>query len=290
MLRHVGYVCLVVAFVAFAYYGLIARARTSGDAAPKTDAASRDELRLEVGVLTQRAMHMEVARGYPWPSLRGELATLKRGLPPDPGKPTAEESRDAITRTVLAMRFKMPTGPLSWDQVVDALRERYEPKGVKVLTGPTKFKPPEGFRLEFPDEEWTGFRAVSFMYQMSQQMVGYQISSEGICVGTDFAVNYEMREAQLIENRRRVAAENAEPVLDAEFRPDFVDATVESIARFVQAQTGVDLVADPEMWGDGIAVRWRGEPRKLRDSLDQLALKLHAYWRYKNGRVWLLKP
>jgi hypothetical protein len=188
------------------------------------------------------------------------------------------------------MRFKMPTGALSWDQIVAALRERFEPEGVKVLTGTSKMQPPEGMRIELPDIEWTGMQYLSRAYGASQQMVGFQVCSEGVCVGTNEAVNYEMQSARLIECRRRVAVEHGAPALDAEFRPDFVDAPMGSIARVVQAQTGVDLVADPEIWDTGTVVRWRGGPRPLRVALDQLCVPLRAYWRYKDGRVWLLRP
>jgi len=290
MLRNVAYGALVVSFVAFAYYGLIARARAPGAATPTPDVATPDETPLEVGAFAHGALHMEISRGYPWPALREQVPLYKRDLPPDLGKPSAEDSTIAVTTTLQRMRFRMPTGPLSWPQIVDELRKRFEPEGVRVLTGPSKFQPPEGLRLELPDIEWTGFSYVSRMYIASQQMVGFQTCSEGICVGTNEAVNYEMQSAKLIENRRRVAAEHASPALDAEFRPDFVDAPMGSIARVVQAQTGVDLVADPEIWDTGTVVRWRGDPRPLRDALDQLVVKLRAYWRYKDGRVWLLRP
>jgi hypothetical protein len=291
MLRHVAYGCLVVSFVAFAYYGLIARARAPDAATPTaTDDATQDEIPLEVGVLTQHALHKEIARGYPWPTLRESVPLYKRDLPPDLGKPSGDESRDNATITLSKMRFKMPTGPLSWPQIIDALRERFEPNGVKVLIGPAKLQPPEGLRMTLPDQEWTGIQIVSYMYQASQQMVGYQMCSEGVCVGTNGAVNYEMQTARLIEYRRRLAAEHAAPALDVDFRPDFVDAPMGSFDRVVQAQTGIEVVADPEIWDMGTVVRWRGEPRKLRDALDQLTVKLRAYWRYKDGRVWLLKP
>jgi hypothetical protein len=291
MLRHVAYACLLVSFVSFAYFGLVARAR-GPDAATfsKTDDETQDEIPLQVGAFTHRALHMEIARGYPWPSLRESVPLYKRGLPSDNARPSAEDLTNEATIKLFHMRFKMPAGSLSWAQIVAALRERFEPEGVRVLIGPPKFQPPEGFRMEFADIEWTGIQIGSYMYQASRELVGYQISSEGICLGTDLAVNYEMQEARLIEYRRRVAVENTVPLFDVEFRPDFFDAPMGSIARIVQAQTGVDLVADPGIWELGTVVRWRGEPRKLRDALNQLCVKLHAYWRYKDGRVWLLKP
>jgi hypothetical protein len=289
MLRHVGYACLVVGFAAAAFYGLAGWAR--GPSASRAEVeAGLDEIPLQEGALTRHALQMDASRGYPWPALRETLQIYKRDLPPDLAVPSAEDSEKRVILALSDLKLTMPTGPLTWPQVLAALRERFEPVGVKVLAGTPKMQPPEGFTIELPYTQYTGIQVLSYMYPASQQMIGYRCSSEGVCVGTSRAVNYEMSEARLIELRRRVAPEHAAPVLDAEFRPDFIDAPMGAISRVIYAQTGVELVADPELWDTGVVIKWRGEARKLRDALDQLSVKLHAYWRFRDGRVWLLKP
>ena len=293
MLRHVAYGCLVLGFVAFGWYGLArwAGASRGKDRTPKSLDTAQDEIPLAAGALTRAKMHQEVVRGFPWPALREEIPRYKRDLPPDPATPSVYDQTRVITEKLTRLTVHMPHGPQTWPQIVAALRKEIEPLGVKVLTGPASFAPPEAYAIDIPESAgWNGFHFVSWMYVASQQLVGYQICSEGIAVGTNLAINWEMREATLLELRRRVASEHNAPILQSEFRPDFVDATMGALANIVHAQTGVELVADVELWENGVVVKWRGEPRPLRDALDQLCVKLHTYWRWRDGKVWLLRP
>ncbi len=289
MLRHVAYAALLVGFAVVAVEGVAGwtRARTPP---PESESTETDETPLSFRHLNHDEMHREASKGYPWPLLHEYVPLVKRDLPPDLGNPGYDDARSAVSSTLASLRFEMPEGRLLWSDVLDALRARFEPQGVKVLAGPESMRPPSSFCLEFPRQRWTGIQVVSWMYDASQRIVGYQVCADGVCVGTNDAVNYEMRESLLGADRRRVAAEHAAPALDVEFRPDFVDATVGALANVVQAQTGVELVADPELWDTGACLRWRGGPRKLRDALDQIAKGLHCYWRYRDGRVWLLRP
>jgi len=291
MFRTVAYVALVAGFVAFSFQGLSGwRGFANRIDYVTPPESTSDETPLSIGTLQQKAMHLEIARGYPWPELREIVPMMKRGLPPDPTRPDADDRTRAVSGTLARLRVNMPTGRMTWPEVLDALRERFEPNGVKVLSGPKSLHPPAGLTILLPDREWTGIEVLSTMYVISQQAVGYQVSSEGVCVGTDLAVNYEMREAKLVECRDRTRVEHDAPLFDVEFRPDFVDATTRAIPKVIEAQTGVEVVVDTEIWDTGTAVRWRGEPRKLRDALNQLCQKLHAYWRHVDGRVWILRP
>jgi hypothetical protein len=125
---------------------------------------------------------------------------------------------------------------------------------------------------------------------VSQKLIVHDVTTEGVAVGTDEACKAARLRASLVEARRRVAAVNVDPRLDAPFRPDLADATIVGFARAVTSQTGIEMVVDGRLWDAAHAILWRGEPRRLRDALDEICGRLSVYWRFHEGRIWLLKP
>lgn len=247
-----------------------------------------DEHPLQFNTLTGTQFSHYGSMGYPWKALREEVPRWKRDLPPDPGRPTGEDARKENERRVHDLTLEMPSGRVPWPEVLDALKKGMAPFGVKVFTG----KPyvPDTFEIDLPAKSWTGFEILYAINRASEKQIAYFVTSQGVCVGTDDAVNAGRRDADLVELRRRLADEHEDPRLAAEYLPDLKDATLVGFAQVVKGQTGVEVILDPALWEIGRIIWWRGEPRPLRDALDQLCDKLHVYWRFVDGRVWLLVP
>jgi hypothetical protein len=287
MLRHVAYACLVVAFSVFAYFGLQSWAHGPRIA---DGGGATDETPLKAGALL--STHW-AAMGYPWPERRDDVVRMLRDLPPDPADPTAEDERKANEVALLEFQYPMPSGRLTWPEIFDHLKKTIEPIGVPVTTGdgsPHNPAIPATFAMDIESKKGNANAFLFQLHEGSREVIQYAVTSEGLAVGADEACNHAVEDARLIELRRRVEPEHADHKLDAEYRPDLMDASINAFARTVEAQTGVALVADPRLWEVGTALKWRGEPRKLRDVLDAVSTKLRAYWRYREGRVWLLKP
>ena len=258
-----------------------------GSEAPLPDDTG-DEHPLQFSALVGARFSHYGSMGYPWKELREEIPRLKRDLPPDPGRPTGEDARKENERRVHDLTMEMPSGRVPWSEVLDALRKGMEPFGVNVTTA----KPPvsDTFEIDLPAKTWTGFEILYAIHRSSEKQISYVVTSQGVCVGTDDAVNAGRRDADLVEIRRRLAAEHEDARLTAEFLPDLKDATLVGFSQVVKGQTGIEVVVDPALWELGRIVWWRAEPRPLREALDHLCGKMHVYWRYVDGRVWLLVP
>jgi hypothetical protein len=288
MLRHVAYAAFVAAFAALVWQGVQGWSRTVDKRTHQT--GSTDESALRVGSLTYEQKHRLAMMGYPWERHSSTLVKLKRDLPPDPANPTAEDQRKDIERLGPEYKLPLPEGRMTWPQMLGRLRTGLAQVGVKVMTAEPA--PPESFYWDVPANDWVMNQSLFFMTKNSQDSVRYFITSEGLAVGTDAAVNKLALDAKLVELRRRVAPEHADPALDAEYSPDVVEATVVALANQMTAQTGVEVIADQSYWDEGIGFIWRGQPRKLRAALDEMTShrKIRAYWRFHDGRVWILRP
>jgi hypothetical protein len=290
MLRHVTYAVFLTGFAVFAWHGLQGWAKPP--AARTSAAESRDEVPLLVASMSHDKQHMEARRGYPWQGQGEKAQVLKRELPPDVGDPTAEEARKDIESQLPTWPMPMPEGTLKWPQILDRLRKGFEPLGVDVKTG----NPPvsDEFELYFPkrpaNEPWTANPVLFHIHFASQKLISYRVTPEGILIGTDEAVNRLAADTEARWIRPRVEHEHDDPRLNAEFTPDMVDASVRAFSGSVLAQTGVEVVFDPGIWELGLMFKWRGEPRRLRDALDQMTKQFRWFWRYQQGRVYVLKP
>ncbi len=288
-LRAAAFAVFLAAFVAFAWAGLrgwSSGAIGGGSAAYDPDA--KEEVPLTTGLLVGNELGKFGSMGYPWETYRARCGELEANLPPDPAP---EETRDAEKRNrllLMELRFTMPVGDVPWSEILPMLKTRIEPHGIKVRTGPPAI--PDGFTVKLPKKEWTGLEIFGHMMIVTQKTIVYVVTSEGVTVGRDEICNRAKREETLAVYRRRVAAEHADAALGVEFRPDVVGANIVDFLRGMKAQTGIEVVAEPGVWDTGAALAWRGPPRPLRDALDELCRGFHWYWRWQDGRVWLLKP
>jgi hypothetical protein len=292
MFRHLAYGVFLVGFGAFAWRGY--RDWTDATIAQGSRVATLDEEHLRTGFLLGETLVHHVNMGYPWPDVLQKVPLVKRELPPDLRTPTLEDLRKDIERKMLRMQFTFPSGRLSWPEIKSALRDRIEPEGIALLDPPEQ--PPDAFTIEIPQaENWTGNSLLYHLNMASQRTVSSVITSQGVCVGRDSACNSAKADEYLEDARRRVEPEHADPRLSARFLPDLSDAHIDGFANVVAAQTGIPMVVDVRIWEKGVVVKWRGEPRTLRGALDELCRTLHSgtaplpvYWRFHDGRVWLL--
>lgn len=287
-LRAAASAVLVAAFAAFAWVGLRGWSAGAVVAPAASDAESRDEVPLRTGFLAGKALGHFGSMGYPWEKFRARCAELEADLPPDPAPEDEREAEKRNRLLLMELRFTMPVGDVPWPEILSTLRARIEPHGVKVRTGRPQI--PDAFTVKLPKQEWTGLSIFGHMMIVTQNTIVYVVTDEGVTVGRDEVCNRAERRAALATYRRRVAPEHADPALDAEFRPDVVDANVVDFLRGITAQTGVEVVAEPGVWDTGAALAWRGPPRPLREALDELCGAFHWYWRWRDGRAWLLKP
>ena len=216
------------------------------------------------------------------------MLALKSNLPRDPSPIDTEEAEKKNRVLLSELRFEMPSGRVPWPKYLAVAKARIEPHGIKVETGEPHIR--DNYVIELPAKEWTGLEIFGHVMIATHRDIVYDVTSEGVAVGTDVAVNRARREATLVGLRRRVAAEHADPALDVEFRPDFVGADIVKFVRAATAQTGVDIAMDPGIWESAYALSWRGGPRRLRDAMDELCTAFHWYWRWNGKRVWLFKP
>ena len=289
MLRTAAYVALVAAFAAFAYTGLRGWTRAPGETPAVLDPASQDEHALRTYFLPGTEAGHFGSMGYPWRDRRDEMLAAKRDLPPDPAPISAEDAEKANRRILFDLKFRLPVGRILWRDLVPLIRDRIEPHGVKVTTGSPKIA--DDFALVLPDAEWTGLSIFGHMMKVTDKVIVYTVTNEGVNVGTDEACNKATRDAALVVLRRRVAAENAADArLDVEFRPDVHNANIVAFVRGIEAQTGVEVAIDAQIWEMAPALAWHAPPMKLRDALDQLCRAFRWYWRVYEGHVWLLRP
>jgi hypothetical protein len=281
---------LVAVFVVFACIGLKGWTHApdeTGTAPAETAAADPHALR--TGLLYGSALGHYGSMGYPWVKLREELLAARANLPPDPAPLSAEEAEKENRRILFGLEFRLPVGRIVWRDLVPLIRAQIEPHGVKVTTGSPKIA--DDYALNLPDQRWTGLSIFGHIMQVTDKAIVYTVTSEGVNAGTDEACNKATRDAALVALRRRVAAENAaDSRLDAEFRPDVTDANIVAFVRGIEAQTGVEVALDGQVWDMGPALTWHAPPMKLREALDQLCRGFKWYWRVYKGRVWVLKP
>jgi hypothetical protein len=286
-LRLAAYAAAVAAFAGFAVWGLRGWLADGGER-HADPAHEPDEIPLSTGFVADVHKAHYANMGYPWFGVRAEMLALKANLPKDPAPVDTEEAEKKNRVLLSELRFEMPSGRVPWKKYFEVAKSRIEPHGVKVQTGEPRV--PDDYPVELPAKEWTGLEIFGHVMIATHRDIVYDVTSEGVAVGRDLAVNRARREATLVGLRRRVAAEHADPALDAEFRPDFVDADIVKFVRGTTAQTGVDIAMDPAIWDSAYALAWRGRPRKLREALDELCTAFHWYWRWNGERVWLLKP
>lgn len=286
-LRLAAYAAVVAAFSAFAAWGLHGWMAGAGDA-PDRPAAGADEIPLKTGYVAYVHASHYASMGYPWLDQRPEMLELKSKLPPDPAPVDVEQAEKDNRQLLSELRFEMPSGRVTWPKYLEIVKSRIEPHGIKVETGEPFV--PENYVLELPAKEWTGLEIFAHVMIATHREIVYDVTSQGVVVGTDRAVNFARREALLVGLRRRVAAEHEDPALDVEFRPDLLGGDMVKFVRGMTAQTGVDVALDVGIWENAYALTWRGEPRKLRTALDELCAAFHLYWRWNGERVWLLKP
>lgn len=284
-LRVAAYSAAVLAFAGFAAWGLHGWIAGAASTATAPDA---DEIPLMTGFVKDAARAHWGAMGYQWNALRPEMLALKSQLPPDPAPLDIEEQEKKNRVTLSELRFEMPSGRVPWPKYLEIAKSRIEPHGVKVETREPFVQ--DNYVIELPAKEWTGLEIFGYVMIATHREIVYDVTSDGVIVGTDMAVNRARRDAALVGLRRRVEAEHKVPALDVEFRPDFLDADIVKFVRGTTAQTGVDVAIDPGIWENAYALSWRGRPRKLRDALDELCGAFHWYWRWNGERVWLLKP
>src|SRR5262245_31293369 len=221
-LRLAAYAAVVAGFAAFAAWGV--RGWTGGGnreaAEPAAPAAGEDEIPLKTGYVKDVNAEHYVARGYPWADLRAEMLEMKLNLPPDPAPVDIEEAEKQNRRLLLELHFEMPAGRIEWPKYLELVKSRIEPHGIPVETGPPFIE--ENYPVELPTKEWTGMEIFAHVMISTHSHIVYDVTSRGVVVGTDLAVNRARRDAALVGLRRRVAAEHADPALDVEFRPDFL--------------------------------------------------------------------
>lgn len=284
-LRLVAHAAVIALFAGFAVWGVRG---WMGGGAVETPAPLADEIPLKTGYVENLHTAHYASMGYPWIKLRPEMLKMKNELPPDPAPVDIEEQEKRIRNILMELRFEMPSGRVPFPKYFEIAKSRIEPHGVKVQTAAPYVR--DGYLLELPAQEWTGISVFGYVQEATHRDVVFDVNSEGVAVGTDQGVNRLRRDAILFGTWRRVAGEHADPVLDAEVRPDVLAADIVKFVRNVSAQTGVDIAIDVGIWEQAYALTWRGRPRKLRDALDELCTAFRWYWRWNGERVWLLKP
>jgi hypothetical protein len=260
----------------------------AGETPRRSAGREADEEPLQTGFVKSGHIGMVVGSGYPWNDLRPAFPKLKRDLPPEPGPESSKDREDRLSGVLSELRFGLPSGRVPWPKLVAALKARIEPHGVPVSADVKDV--PDTYVVELPAREWAGHEVFGHIHNSTTRWIVYTVTCDGIAIGTDAWVNRARRDARLGENNRRVAAEQRAAPLDVPFRPDVVDADLVAFVRTMQAQTDVEVVVDPAIWEMVPSVIWRGPPRPLRDALDELCSRFRWYWRWHDGRVWLLKP
>jgi len=177
----------------------------------------------------------------------------------------------------------------SLEQLCELLTRELSSRGVnvKVFTYPS---PVNEQPIELNVDDMRLDELCGEVLRASQGEVGYFMTSLGLTFGGIPAVQQAQMDDRVARSERLAESERNDPVVGVPFRPDFVDATVASVARVVREQTKIDVVVDFETWRDGRTLSWRADPMPLRDALSRICGKMGCTWRLKDGRIFLLRP
>ncbi len=278
--RTVGILLAALAFCAVGAVGL--RGWLGGAHEPP-----KDEVPLATGYLNRRSLLPFIGQGYPWDGLRDEVTMLRRDLPPLPEGESAEDREKDNRRALFDLDLDMPAGQVRWGDVLARLRTQLQPLGVKVLTPPPQ--PDDATEFTLPRQDWKCFLLLDFLMGATQRSLRFNVTADGLVIGSEEACGAAVLDAKLEDARRRVAPEHAAAVFDAPWRPDREDAPLTLVARDMKEQTGVEVIVDPLLWESGAVIKWRGEPRPLRDALDAICARFQSIWRWHNGRAYVLR-
>ncbi len=231
--------------------------------------------------------HGTMVSPYPWTSYVPTINELKQPPELEPGE-TIVARQGAV---VMALEEKITIrieGNL--EEVVAALNRAIAGTGRKIITGEPAFNPHVQFKLFYSDID---------IFRVFDAMVGQapgDTFSTWVDPRPDGALVVGSLDFTAIERvkihdwdvARRLAKEHTDPILDTQYRPDFSEAQVETVAAHILAQTGVPVIADALVWERRERITWRGEPMTLRDAMEGLSKKLRCHYRVKNGRVYLM--
>ena len=236
----------------------------------------------------QRKRAAEHKDAWPFGAFQDEMDALRgRGDPVTASEP--ERIRLEKENTLKAKTFDLHVKDVPLDELVSILSEKTKDTGVKVFTYPTG-DDVALFRFTYDAEETDVFTVIGAIMAKSDMDVRYFTTWEGVCIGSERAVQQSQIDARESLARKRAEVDRKNPLLNATFRPDFDRAYLGPIAEAIKAQTGVEVIVDAQSWAKFRTLTWRADPMPLRDALDRISHRMGFVYRVKDGRVFVLTP
>jgi hypothetical protein len=227
---------------------------------------------------------------YPFDAFGAEIAQLKM-----PGTEGDYKSLDDVQVELwekigtgkLTLRLERPT----FRQIVDEANRQIAPQtGVKIY-----YYEEAAFPDDFPwDDIVINEGSIHDLLQMllhrTSNECKHYLTGNGLVIGKEGAVQQAQLDWRAQTAQARSDADAKADLLKKEYRPDFDRATIAAVIRQVYDQTGVEVVTDPETWSKQRVVTWRSKPTTLGAALQRICKDFGAYYRVKDGRVFLLQP
>lgn len=225
----------------------------------------------------------------PWPfrEFDADFKSL-RGLDDPVTANEPERIREEKERTLLAKKFPLHLKNATIEEVVKVLQEKVKDTGVSVFTYPTDDA--AWFRLDYDADETDVFAVIGVIMERSAGEVGYFTTWQGLCIGTQGAIQQSQLDAREAFARKRAETDRANPILSAPFRVDFDKAYIGPIAENIKEQTGVEVIVDAGTWQKARTLTWRADPMPLREALDRISHLMGFVYRVRDGRVFVLDP
>lgn len=224
---------------------------------------------------------------WPYADFLSDFADLRKPEEEQtPGEPPGAAQRRAAA--MFATKFPVKLEKATVGQLVDYVKSQLEPKGFRVITYPNVQDDPFEFTYDVPEVALDKF--IDAVRADTGDRVRYWILPDGICIGTEAAIQQAQWDLAAEEARRRAEKDPKSSVLDRPFRPDFADAWIGPIHRILREQTGAEFVIDEATWRNGRTLTWRGPETTLREALNRICREMQCVWRVKDDRVYLYQP
>ncbi len=171
--------------------------------------------------------------------------------------------------------------------VVAELRKYFQPYELEVFTGPPHL--PDHVRFDVDVQDMDVNSVIAIMHDATKQRMDYEVTPRGLAIGSKRFVQLARLDAKEWEARRRqVHAQVDDSILDVEYRPDFREAHIGSVARDITEKTGIDTIIGRRLWGKAVSITWRADPMPLEDAMESLGEQIDANYHVFKGRLFLL--
>lgn len=225
----------------------------------------------------------------PWPfaEFQDDIVAVRNPAPAD-----ATETEDDVLRRngvvfdrPITLKMKQATA----NEMIRELNRQLEKYGVPILWQDPGPLPDLRFDVDLEEVPLTF--AIDALVRGTAGQTKYIRTTDGLAIGTEGWIIESQEIARANWAKRNLPKAGSSPeLLDVLFRPDFQRASIGAVVRQVKAQTGVEIVVAPELWGKRKVITWRDEPVPVRTVCGRLNQTFGGTYRVRGARIFLYEP